>query len=233
MLVTRQCDTGRHTWISNQLGILPHNQASPRMSNLEPTTTQPDWREQYSQYLAPVGGTSILSPSFEQALNPQATASSSTSQPEYAVRPTLGHRHSLAQLPQRQEPPQAPLIERSDSAPGNVGSSSLQTIRQDTTAASSSPARSHTSNPLAITTSPLLHIKTEVAAENGRQNENILSKMDEDEEDEDDDMLDVEDGSGLPQTEAERRAERRKLKRFRYDDRRRKKEHFLYLCISG
>lgn len=45
----------------------------------------------------------------------------------------------------------------------------------------------------------------------------LLDPKEEDDDDEDDDeMLDAEDGaSGTPQTAAERRAERRKMKRFR------------------
>jgi hypothetical protein len=209
MLVTRQCDTGRYNWTSSKLGAIHQSTASPRMSDLEPLTTQPDWREQYSQYI-PTAGSTLLSPSLNQSLGSHEPESSASEQ-HYGVRPQLEHRHTLAQLDTRLNVSQAPLIERPDSAPGNV----QQAITGQEALGSPEPG--------SISSGPILpdpstaQAKSEMCSNHESESQSVVLK-DENEDDEEDDyeMLDQEDSGGLPQTEAERRAERRKMKRFRY-----------------
>jgi hypothetical protein len=149
MLVTRQCDTGRNTWSSSKLEAIYRNAASPRMSNFEPLSTQPDWREQYSAFSLP-GENGLLQPSFDQPTtsnNVENTSQHST------ARPTLEHRHSLG--PIRQEAPPAPIIERPDSAPGDSGPSAV-VARNDSLVSTESAAislGSLGSNPLSSASS--------------------------------------------------------------------------------
>lgn len=211
MLVTRQCDTVRHNWSSSKLGSPYQNQTASRMSNLEPLTAQPDWRDSYSQYLP--SAETVLSAPFEQTISPHPVDAPITNQ-LFAARPPLSHRHSLAQVEDRQESFSNPPTERPDSAPPVNG------LRQD------GFRLPEPANPADLSTnpksSPTLEIKAEVSGppvENHGQGE--VKEEEEEEEDDDDEMLDAEErvagGEGRPpQTEAERRAERRKMKRFRY-----------------
>jgi hypothetical protein len=218
MLVTRQCDTGRNTWSSSKLEAIYHSAASPRMSNFEPLSTQPDWREQYSPFPLP-GENELLQPSFEQSATSNV-ADNNQAQQSSRVRPALEHRHSLGPL--RQEPQPAPIIERPDSAPGDCGNQVNNPTRDDSLVSTESTALSLGSNPLSSASSAPVQQGT--LANNEGENTNVELKEEEDEDDDDDDMLDVEEGSA-PQTAAERRAERRKMKRFRYD-------YFLYHSLE-
>lgn len=207
MLVTRQCDTARHTWSSNKLGS-PYQPTASRMSNLEPLTTQPDWRDAYSQYLPSTE--TVLSPPFEQPITSHPVDAPITNQ-LFAPRPPLSHRRSLAQVEDRQESFSNPPTERPDSAPPVNG------LRQD--GFTGPEPASLPELPANLKSSPTLEVKTEVSgppAENLGQGE---VKGEEDDDDDDDDMLDGDEAVGgegrPPQTEAERRAERRKMKRFR------------------
>lgn len=211
MLVTRQCDTGRNTWSSTKLEAI-YNAASSRMSNFELLPTQPDWREQYSAFPLP-GENSLLQPSFEQSTS---LSDNSENQQRSSTRPTLEHRHSLGPL--RQDPQPAPAAERPDSAPpGDCGHQSSKNTRDDSLVSTESTAlslESLGSNPLSSASSAPAQQGTVANNEEGDIQAEIKDELDDDEL-EDDEMLDAEEGS-VPQTAAERRAERRKMKRFRY-----------------
>ncbi|OBU00543.2 hypothetical protein VE01_01008 [Pseudogymnoascus verrucosus] len=208
MLVTRQCDTVRHNWSSNKLGS-PYQPTASRMSNLEPLTTQPDWRDAYSQYLPPTE--TVLSPPFEQPITSHPVDAPITNQ-LFAPRPPLSHRHNLAQVEDRQESFSNPPTERPDSAPPVNGLKQEGFRLPEPSNLPELPANSKSS--------PTLEVKTEAPgppAESLGQSE--VKVDDDDDDDDDDDMLDGEEGVGgegrPPQTDAERRAERRKMKRFR------------------
>jgi hypothetical protein len=225
MLVTRQCDTGRNTWSSSKLEAIYQNAATPRMSNFEPLQTQPDWREQYSPFPLP-GENGLLQPSFEQQTG--LNVSDNQSRQQDSTRPVSEHRHSLGPL--RQEVQPAPLIERPDSAPGDCGTQVTNSIRDDSLASTESTALSLGSNPLSSASSAPAQQGTLANNEGGDML--IEPKEEEEEEDDDDEMLDAEVEEGAPpQTAAERRAERRKMKRFRYD----KNSHTdtLFMCIGS
>jgi hypothetical protein len=148
MLVARQCDTGRNTWSSSKLEAIYPNTASPRMSNFEPLTTQPDWREQYSGFSLP-GDNGLLPPTFEP--NPSSNVSDNNQeQHQVSARPALEHRHSLGPL--RQDGLAPPIIERPDSAPAD-GTHQLSNPTRDGSLVSSDSAAlslGSLSNPLSI-----------------------------------------------------------------------------------
>lgn len=213
MLVTRQCDTGRNTWSSSKLEAIYHNASSPRMSNYEPLNTQPDWREQYAAFPLP-GDTGLLQPVFEQTSS--STVSDNTPDQQQSVsRPVLEHRHSLGPL--RQEGQPAPVIDRPDSAPGDISHQASLPARDESLVSPESTVLSVGSvgsNPLTSASSAPTQQGTMTNIEGGNGEGEI---KDEDEEiDDDDEMIDAEIEEGAPpQTAAERRAERRKMKRFR------------------
>lgn len=213
MLVTRQYDTGRNTWSSSKLEAIYPNAASTRMSNFEPLPTQPDWREQYSPFPLP-GDNGLLQSSFEQTSS-SSVSGNNQSQQHGGARPALEHRHSLGPL--RQEP-QPPPIERPDSAPVDCGNQGSNPIRDDSLVSTESTALSLGSigsNPLSSASSAPAQQGT---LANNERDTQVELKDEEDEYDDDDEMLDAEEGDGgdaVPQTAAERRAERRKMKRFR------------------
>jgi len=213
MLVTRACDPGRNTWSSSKLEAIYQNAASPRMSNFEPLPTQPDWREQYSGFSLS-GDNGLLQPSFEQASNSNV-ADNTQDQHQSGARPQLEHRHSLNLL--RQEGQPAAIIERPDSAPGDSGHQVNNPIRDDSlvsTESTSISLGSLGSNPLSSASSVPTQQGT-LANNEGGGNEGDV-KDEEDELEDDDEMLEPEPEEGAaPQTAAERRAERRKMKRFR------------------
>jgi hypothetical protein len=214
MLVTRQCDTGRKTWSSSKLEALYPNAASPRMSNFEPLSTLPDWREQYSPFsLSSENG--LLQPSFQPPPTPNVSETSQNQQ-QGVGRPQLEHRHSLG--PQRQDTQTASTLERSDFTPVDYRSQINNLTRDDSLVSTESTALSLGSigsNPLSSASSAPVQQGT--LANNGEDDAQIALKEEEDDEDDENDMLDAEEGSSsiVPQTAAERRAERRKMKRFR------------------
>lgn len=202
MLVTRQFETGRNNWSSSKLEGLYHSTASSRMSNFETLPAQPEWREQFQNYPAHADDRS-LAPSFEQ--------SESSDKAQSNTRPGLHHRHSLGLI--QKESHQSSIIERPDSAPptGNIPDDeerdeSLVSQRSTPPSAVSNPLSSVSSAP-AYSSLPTLNKEIEVDGD---------IKDEDDDLDDDDDMLDGEGEEGAPvQTAEQRRAERRKMKRFR------------------
>ncbi|KAK6611077.1 Homeobox-leucine zipper protein HDG11 [Botrytis cinerea] len=162
------------------------------MANFEALPPQPDWREQYSSYQLS-GENGMVHQNYEHS----ASSSTNNTQQQPVTRPTLEHRHTLG--PMRPEGPPTPTVERPDSAPGD-SPLSLGPIASNPVSSASSAPQQGVGALMNEDTSALLSPKEE----------------DDDDIDDDDDMLDTEDGSSsTPQTAAERRAERRKMKRFR------------------
>ncbi|KAI9646528.1 hypothetical protein NHQ30_004521 [Ciborinia camelliae] len=211
MLVTRQCDTGRNTWSSSKLGSA--NFASPRMANFEALPPQQDWREQYSSYQLS-GENGMAHQNYEHS----ASSNTNNGQQQPTTRPTLEHRHTLG--PVRPEGPPTPITERPDSAPGDCGQPAANRVRDESMVSTESAPLSLgsiASNPLSSASSAPLQ-QQGVGALVNEDGGALLDPKEEDDDDveDDDDMLDAEDGaSSTPQTAAERRAERRKMKRFR------------------
>ncbi|CZT46224.1 related to homeoprotein [Rhynchosporium secalis] len=213
MLATRPFDSGRNTWSSSKLEALYQNVASPRMSNFDPLPAQPDWREQFTAFSLP-GDNSPLQPSFDQSSTSNLT-NSNPNQLSGSERPALEHRHSLGLSTQNTHP--SPTIDRPDSAPGDRSHPEDNQTRNDSLVSTESAALSLGSlgsNPLSSASSAPL--QQGALSNNDMANEEGDVKDEDDELDDDDDMLDIELEEGAPpQTAAERRAERRKMKRFR------------------
>lgn len=148
-----------------------------------------------------------------------ASSSTNNTQQQPVTRPTLEHRHTLG--PMRPEGPPTPTVERPDSAPGDCGHPSVNRARDESMGSTESAPLSLgpiASNPVSSASSAP---QQGVGALMNEDTSALLSPKEEDDDDidDDDDMLDTEDGSSsTPQTAAERRAERRKMKRFRYAD---------------
>lgn len=212
MLATQQCDTGRHIWSSSKLGAFHQDPASPRMSSREQLKTQQDWREQYSQFL-PSHESSLL-PHFNQVTGFVGIDNSSSDR-QFAARPQLEHRHSVAQLDNRRDVTETTTVDQPGSAPGNFEQQASNGPGQDSVGPAESTAQLLTSASLGCT-SPSVKARTETTTSLREDLNPIDAKEGEEEDDdEDDEMFDLEDGGGPPQTEAERRAEHRKMKRFR------------------
>lgn len=213
MLVTRQCDTGRNTWSSIKLEALYQHSASTRMSNFDPLPTQPDWREQYSAYSLP-GETALLQPSYEHSINSNVPGNPQE-QHQSSSRPQLEHRHSLVPLQQDVQPP--PTIERAGSAPGDCGHHVDNPTRDNSLVSTESTALSLGSlGSNALSSASSAPAQQSTLANNDGCNEGEIKEEEDDLDDEDDEMLNAEAEEGVPpQTAAERRAERRKMKRFR------------------
>jgi hypothetical protein len=183
------------------------------MSNFEPLPPQPDWREeQYSPFPLP-GEAGILQP-FEQATN---SNTSDNHNQQSSARPQLEHRHSLGPLRQEAQPPS--IIERPDSAPVDGSTQVNNSVRDESLVSSESTVLSlgSLSNPLSSASSAPTQANTLANNEEGDSQIEMKEEEDDDDEIDDDDMADVEEvgGSSVTQTAAERRAERRKMKRFR------------------
>ncbi|KAG9235278.1 hypothetical protein BJ875DRAFT_483358 [Amylocarpus encephaloides] len=184
------------------------------MSNFEPLSTQPDWREQYSAFPLP-GENGLLQPSsFEQTTTTTTSGSEGSQTHTGSARPTLEHRNTLGPL--RQETAPAPVIDRPDSAPGDNGQPA-NAARNDSlvsTESTSVSLGSLVSNPLSATSTSNAPTQQSALANTEGGDPTGGIKDEDDEDDDDDEMLEAEEGAP-PQTAAERRAERRKMKRFR------------------
>lgn len=213
MLVTRQCDTGRSIWSSSKLGPFHQDPVSPRMSSREQLKAQQDWREQYSQYI-PSNGNVSLPPHFGQSIGYNGIDNSSAEH-HFVVRPQLGPPHSLVQLDNRQDISQTVIVDRPDSTTGNCEQQASIGLGQESVDSTESTAQLLTSAPLG-SISPSAQPRSDApAGQEGDLKHADVKDGDDEDDDDDDEMLDPEDSGGLPQTEAERRAERRKMKRFR------------------
>lgn len=212
MLVARQCEPLRHAWSSVKLGSPFQEEKAPRMSNLEPIASQPDWRDSSYQGWPATENLPALTSLYEQPIATHAVASSNSA-PLYEPRPSLLHRHSLAQVESRQQPFPSSHIDRSDSAPAVKNQHQIESREQEQPYLTSAAAT--------YQESPRFESKGPATTVGDDHPLHQQQRDDEDENDEDDDeMLDAEErvpGDGRPpQTEAERRAERRKMKRFRF-----------------
>jgi hypothetical protein len=213
MLVTRACDPGRNSWTSSKLEAIYQNAASPRMSNFEPLSTQQDWRERYSGF--PLSGDNGLPQRpFEQTTSSNV-ADNTREQHQSSSGPPLEHRHSLGPLRQDGQP--AAIIDRPGSAPGDCSRQVNNTTDDDSLVSPESTAislGSLGSNPLSSALSAPTQQGTFANSDAGNNEGDV--KDEDDEFDDDDEMLEPEPEEGAaPQTAAERRAERRKMKRFR------------------
>lgn len=221
MLVTKRCDIGRNIWSPYKPESFRYSPESTRMSNFESLSRLPDWRGQYPQYGSSAENRGA-SPPFNQIPNTSTSATGSDQQPISGTRP-FSNRQSVGQSSQGQEVNQIAPGGRSESRPVTSKHIAPERATNDLQDREVGPlANKHVSSTTA-TTSPISQIKTEINANlenstNGGTLKEVALDDDEDGEDEDDEEVSMagEGGSGLTETEVQRRAERRKMKRFRY-----------------
>ncbi|KAG9244795.1 hypothetical protein BJ878DRAFT_420637 [Calycina marina] len=181
------------------------------MSNFEPLSSQPGWHEQYSPF--PLSGESGLpQSSFEQSTS--LIVLDTNGQPA-AARSQLEHRHSIGPL--RDEVQSTTVIERPDSAPVDSGAQTILS-RQNHSVVSTDPSIFSLGSFRASSRNAASNITTQQGLLTNNSGDIVEGELkdEDDDEDDDDEILDSEEGgNNVPQTAAERRAECRKMKRFR------------------
>lgn len=131
-------------------------------------------------------------------------------------KPQLEQRHSFEPLALRSENQTSQGVNRAGSAPDDCEKAAVTRNHTNSIASPNSTELSLSSEkPSALSLAPLMGEAGSIGQENDNEQIDFKEEDLDDDDDDDDDMLDVEDGSN-PQTAAERRAERRKMKRFRY-----------------
>lgn len=228
MLVTRQSATEQSPWSISKFETVFHKSSeSLRMSNNFDSVTQSDWHGQYS-FLQP-GDNTIFSQTYEhvpgstentepQGQSRSVAAPSNASNVE-AAKPEsspLGHHHSdpLGLRPPKQP---SPTPEQSESQGEQYAQKAAESAHEESVVSTETPGLSLASNPLSSVSSGGQGPET---APNPSENDGpSLVKEEEEEVVEDEEMVEGE-GEGEapapPQTAAERTAQRRKMKRFRY-----------------
>ncbi|CCU77339.1 homeobox transcription factor [Blumeria hordei DH14] len=208
MLVARQCDTGRTTWSPTKLQAI-YNTFSSRMSNFELPTTQPDWREQYAVFPS-TGENSLLSTSFEQR---DFSGESYSRSDQTSSQPTQTRPKSLGVLDLNSQIEPANNHRRWN--PGDcLDLSGSSTAHFPLVLPEKSADIALT--PLEVESTISVQTRPKSLGSIDRGSEVEIKDEEYDIED-DDDMLDAEfeENSAPSQMTAERRADRRKMKRFR------------------
>lgn len=196
------------------------------MSNFDPVT-QSDWQGQYS-FLSQ-GDTNIYSQSYEHVsgstdtANPQAQPRSVVGsgnpleiEPSKRVTSPLGHRADPLGLRQPKQP--SPVAEQAESHSEPYAQKATETTHEESHTSTETPNHALGSHPQSSVSSAA-HGPSSSTAQSMNEAQSTIKE-------EDDDMLDDEEmidgdvegepqAQALPQTAAERTAQRRKMKRFR------------------
>lgn len=226
MLVSRHSDSEQSLWSINKFEAAyhPKSASSPRMSNSfdTPLSTQPDWHGQYS-FLPP--GENIFPQSYDHVTNttesaqsqPRSTAADSTLDINIKTEShaSLNHRRSLDPLGLRQHRQPTPIQEHPQPHGEAYAQKAAESVQEESLMSSDTPGLSLTSNPLSSVSST--GQGPDMSSNHPGGGDVNLKEEDEDVID-DDDMIEGEgEAATQPQTAAERTAQRRKMKRFRYD----------------
>ena len=234
MLVTRQCEPEQNHWSISKLETIFHKSSDgSRMSNNfdTPLSTQSEWQGQYA--FLPPGDGSIFSQPYDHVPN-SADSTDSQSQPRSAPAPgnpleidsvkseasslnsPLGHRRSLDPLGLRQHKAPSPIQEQPEPQGDQYAQKAAESVHEESLV----PAETSgiPLGPNSLGSAPSAGQAGEIHAVPPEQETNEGAKEEEDVL-EDEDMVEG-DGDGevpsQPQTAAERTAQRRKMKRFRY-----------------
>lgn len=227
MLVTRHTATEQSPWSKRKFETPFHKSSeSLRMSNNFDAVTQSDWQGQYS--FLPPGDNNIFSQPYENASSnenaetraqPRSVTTPSIALDAEAPKPEnsmLGHRLDPLGLRQPKHP--SPIPEQPESQEEQYAQKTAESAHEALLVSTETPGLSLESNPLSSVSSA--GQGSEVGP-NHTVNEVQVAVKEEDEEVlEDEDMLEGEaEGETMPQpqTAAERTAQRRKMKRFRYE----------------
>ncbi|TQS38738.1 hypothetical protein Golomagni_00752 [Golovinomyces magnicellulatus] len=208
MLVARPCDFGRNPWSSRKLEAL-HKTKSPRMPNPDTLSAQADWREQYSSFHLD-----------EQNSVPPNTTQENLVDGSFIMldqdrsRKTQAQQNSLKKFNLRDR-----LESQGDGLEWSSedNTSSIMSLDLNRSLITSDSANmSLVSIGFSPSNSKSCGSTSSVQAVTG-DNRNESGMKDQDEEPEDDeDMIDAGSEEGAQtKTDAERRADRRKMKRFR------------------
>lgn len=220
MIVTRQLDTEQSHWSFSKFETAYKPPASPpRMSNHldTPFSTQPDWQGQYS-YLPP-GDSSLFSQQFDhtndnsEASQPRtAGASGDMGVKEEQQHSPLGHRIDPLGLRQKQP---SPIAEHPDQQGDAYPAKAPESVPEESLVSTDTPGLSMTSNPLSSVSSTGQGADMP-AGHAGNDGEPTKVEGDDEVVDDEDMVEDEGEQTSQPQTAAERTAQRRKMKRFRY-----------------
>lgn len=225
MLVSRLSDPEQSQWSYTKFETSYQKPtSSPRMSNHfdTPLSTQPDWQGQYS-YLPP-GESNIFSQPFESSndgaeasRSRPATNGTSSGPAEMNSKGSnsspVDKKRALDPLGIRSAKPPTPTTEHAESQhPDPFTQKSAESAPEETLGSADAPSLPMPANAL----------HTISSASQPQEAQPVPPVNVEPKEDEDDILDDEEmggageaDGSGQPQTAAERTAQRRKMKRFR------------------
>lgn len=222
MLVTRHTATEQSPWsISKFETAFRKSTEKLRMSNNFDTVTQSDWQGQYS--FLPPGDNTIFSQSYEHVTSatdnsgsqaqPRSVAASSEV-PKSENSP-LGHRLDPLGLRQPKQP--SPIPEQPENQGEQYPPKAAELAHEESSTSTETPGMSLGSNPLSSVSSAGQGSETG-PSHSGNEGQTVVKEEDE-EVIEDEEMVEGE-GDGevqtQPQTAAERTAQRRKMKRFRY-----------------
>lgn len=230
MLVTRQLETEQNPWSISKYETLFHkSKTSPRMSNSfdVPLSSQSDWQGQYS--FLPPGENTIFAQPYDHVTTSNGNADSQ-SQPRSAdasnvlniesktdsssLSSPLGHRRSLDPLGLRQPKPPTPIQEQSEQRGDVYSQKASESIHNESLVSTDTAGISLGASSLGSGSSAAQGQDMQ-GGQSG--NEDPLGIKEEDDDVvEDEDMVEGEgDAPNMPQTAAERTAQRRKMKRFR------------------
>ncbi len=221
MLATRHTATEQSPWSISKFETAFRKSADKlRMSTNFDTVTQSDWQGQYS-FLPPSDNT-IFSQPYEHVTS-STDNSGSQAQPRSVAAPLevpkpenspLGHRLDPLGLRQPKQP--SPIPEQPETQ-GDQYPPKAELAHEESSTSTETPGMSLGSNPLSSVSSAGQGSET---GPSHSGNEGQAAVKEEDEEViEDEEMIEGEgDGEAQtqPQTAAERTAQRRKMKRFRY-----------------
>lgn len=222
MLVTRHTATEQSPWSISKFETAFRKSAEKlRMSNNFDTVTQSDWQGQYS--FLPPGDNTIFSQPYEHVTNSTESAGSQA-QPRTVAAPSeapkqesspLGHRLDPLGLRQPKQP--SPIPEQPEIQGEHYPPKTTDLAHEESATSTETPGMSLGSNPLSSVSSAGQGSETG-PSHSGNEGQTAVKEEDE-EVIEDEEMIEGEvDGEAQtqPQTAAERTAQRRKMKRFRY-----------------
>ena len=222
MLVTRHTATEQSSWsISKFENAFRKSADRLRMSNNFDTVTQSDWQGQYS-FLPPSDNT-IFSQPYDHVTS-SAENAESQAQPRTVAAPSdapkpenspLGHRLDPLGLRQPKQP--SPIPEQPENQGEQYPPKAPELAHEESSTSTETRGMSLGSNPLSSVSSAGQGSET-APSHSGNEGQTIIKEEDEEVVD-DEEMIEGEvegDAQAQPQTAAERTAQRRKMKRFRY-----------------
>jgi hypothetical protein len=191
------------------------------MSNNFDTVTQSDWQGQYS--FLPPGDNTIFSQPYEHVTGSSENAEAQA-QPRTVVAPSEGPKpedspldHRLDPLGLRQPKQPSPIPEQPENQGEQYPSKAPELAHEESSTSTETRGMSLGSNPLSSVSSAGQGSET-APSHSGNEGQAVIKEEDEEVVD-DEDMIEGEvdgDAQTQPQTAAERTAQRRKMKRFRY-----------------